>query len=256
MARITLVLNAVIMVTFCACLGITAPAFSKPNMGNDLSRNAFDLLNDIEWTGPVYPGGKNHTFHGSLMEIRYQIENTPDFDPAVYNAAAESSSYNHTQVLLARGGTYIVDCVRSAKSTSGGYIFDSIISLSQLRNFHGSCSIKGPTCQRLTCYNAASIALCVTRTTPFNIECSEIVRIGEIMLGAFSDDYQGKTSKCRLLDGTKKTATFYVGDIYWSLDGKWWYINALYQPCIIQPSRTIPTSGPLDPGQSFVPPEM
>ncbi|KAF3914476.1 hypothetical protein AA313_de0204795 [Arthrobotrys entomopaga] len=254
MAKIILFLHAIILATLWAGSSLAAPAFSKPNERNEMTQNGFELFDDIEWTGSVYPGGKNHTFHGSLMEIRVQIENTPGFDPAIYDTVSQSSSsYNDTQTLLARGGSYIVDCSRSAKSTYAGYLFDSIVSLSQLRNFPGTCSVKGPTCQRLACYKSASIALCVTRTTPFNIECNEIVRIGEIMLGSFSDDYQGKANNCRLADGTKQSATYYAGDVYWSLDGKWWYINALYQECIIPPMRTIPVPGPLDPGESFVP---
>ncbi|EPS45816.1 hypothetical protein H072_272 [Dactylellina haptotyla CBS 200.50] len=224
-----------VLIFYLAMEGTTAPTY-------EAQPSALPEIKGIEWTGPVHPGGTNYTFYGTIQQIKLQIENTPGFDPKVYNTAKTSTTTDQDGPLLARAGYYQVECTRSATPAYGSHVFNHIISLSQLRNFHGSCSIQGSNCSKLSCYDSASVALCVSKTTPFYIACSEIVRIGEIMLGTLTDDFNGKIQYCRFLDGTQKTAIYYDGQIKWSPD-QWWYIHAYYGACVKQPTLPIPAPG-------------
>ncbi|KAF3208291.1 hypothetical protein TWF191_000684 [Orbilia oligospora] len=156
------------------CAGIPTPT-----LPDSATHHGLNLYDDIEWTGPVAPGGGNYTFFGSVESIKAQIESTPGFDPSVFNTA---STVNESDLLLKRGGNYIIDCSRTSDQRSGASLLDYISALDKVKNFHGSCSITGRACKRFGCGKDGSIGLCDTRETPFNIECKEIFRLADILI--------------------------------------------------------------------------
>ncbi|KAF3913369.1 hypothetical protein ABW20_dc0106405 [Dactylellina cionopaga] len=240
MAKVKVLMSALLIVSLwvLTCIGIPTPV----DINGEVALENLELLEGILWTGPVRPGGKNHTFSGTIEHIRYQIHNTPGFDPAIYDSVKPFTSSNDTETLLTRAEYYQIDCARSAKAENGGAILNYLLALKDLKEFPGACSIVGPSCRRFTCNKDASLALCVRRQLKFDIACAEAGRIGEIMMNLFINDYTGKVrGKCTLHDGTSVSAQYYIGDIWWTGDGMWWYINALHQPCLRQPWLTIPS---------------
>ncbi|TGJ72778.1 hypothetical protein EYR41_004648 [Orbilia oligospora] len=219
------------------CAGIPTPT-----LPDSATHHGLNLYDDIEWTSPVAPGGSNYTFFGSIESIKAQIESTPGFDTSVFNIA---STVNEPDLLLKSGGNYIIECSRTSDQRSGASLLDYISALDKVKNFHGSCSITGRACKRFGCGKDESIGLCVTRETPFNIECKEVFRLADILITTLVNDYTGKApNKCQLLKGDKKSAIYYSSDMYWSLDGKWWSISAWHSSCLLQLWLTIPSPWP------------
>ncbi|KAF3312746.1 hypothetical protein TWF173_006967 [Orbilia oligospora] len=174
------------------CAGIPTPT-----LPDSATHHGLNLYDDIEWTGPVAPGGSNYTLFGSIESIKAQIESTPGFDPSVFNTA---STVNEPDLLLKRGGNYIIGCSRTSDQRSGASLLDYISALDKVKNFHGFCSITGRACKRFGCGKDGSIGLCVTRETPFNIECNEVFRLADILITTLVNDYTGKApNKCQLL---------------------------------------------------------
>ncbi|EWC48923.1 hypothetical protein DRE_00228 [Drechslerella stenobrocha 248] len=240
MGVVTMIVRAVLAAVFFTWCTLAAP---KPLYGNlDTFSHALQHLDGITWTGPVNLAGTNYTLFGSLDQIISQIQSTPGFDPFILKSAFAPMA---SSKLVARAGSYVVDCSRTSDTNNGGAIFDYIDALKKLKGLPGACSITGPACSRFSCSKDASLALCVRRTLQFDITCAELGRIAEVLLNTFIDDLSGKLSgKCVIRQGNKSTAQRYLGDIWWSEAGKWWYINAYYQPCLRQPQLTIPVPWP------------
>ncbi|KAF3940963.1 hypothetical protein ABW19_dt0206970 [Dactylella cylindrospora] len=203
-----------------------------PIIHNDIGYG--NTLDGIIWTGAVRPGGSNVTFHGTVSEIKHQIESHPDFDSSIYGAVnftALPPSIGFHDIYKRQGAHYIVDCSRSARPIVGRNSISYLLALRDLKSLPGQCSVTGEACRRFSCYQTASLALCVRRQQTLIFNCAELGRIAEIMITNFIDNSTQRRNNCRYLDGDKDTAFYFIGRVYWSADGPWWYVNALYQPC-------------------------
>ncbi|KAK6514816.1 hypothetical protein TWF506_007178 [Arthrobotrys conoides] len=232
-------ITLIFALSFSVWLSIGIPTPTLPEL---VTHHGLNIIDEIKWTGPVAPGGGNHTFFGSLESIKTQIESAPGFNSSIFDTRF---SVNEPDLLLKRGGTYIVECSRTSDQRSGADILGYISALDKIKKLHGSCSITGRACKRFGCGRDGSVGLCVFRDTPFNIDCQEIFRLAEILITAMLHDFNGTPpNKCELLKGNKKSAVYYSGDLYWSLDGKWWSISAWHSSCLLQPWITIPSPWP------------
>ncbi|KAK6500450.1 hypothetical protein TWF481_010793 [Arthrobotrys musiformis] len=241
MGSIKPLINLVFTLVFCVWISASIPT---PAGRSPITHHGLNIFDDIEWAGPVAPGGENYTFFGNLESIRTQIESTPGFDPSVFDTVP--SLADHSNFFSKRAtGTFNVECIRTSDKLGGADLAGYIVALKKLQDFHGSCSVTGRACKRFGCGKDGSLGLCVYREGPFNIECKEVFRIAEILVNTMLSDFTGKVpNKCRLLKGDKKSAIYYHGDIYWSLDGRWWSISAWHQSCLFQPGLTIPSPWP------------
>ncbi|KAK6337602.1 hypothetical protein TWF730_002997 [Orbilia blumenaviensis] len=238
MGSIKLPMTLILALIFHTWLAASLPAPIQTGLN---SHHGLDVFDEIQWTGPVVPGGDNYTFLGSVESIKRQIESTPGFDPVVFDVYKHTST--EPDLLLKRaGGSFNVECTRTSDKRKGADLLSYLIALKHIKDLHGSCSVIGRVCKRFGCKWEASVGICVFRETPFNIECAEIFRIGEILINTMIDDFTGKVpDKCQIVAGDKNSAVYYSGDANWSLDGRWWTISAWHSSCILQPWL----SGPL-----------
>ncbi|KAK6530651.1 hypothetical protein TWF281_007490 [Arthrobotrys megalospora] len=244
MGSIKLLINWIFALSFYVWLLAGIPTLTLTQL-DIVTRNGLHVIDGIQWTGPVAPGGENYTFFGDIEHIKRQIESTPGFDPSVFNVINSAIVDKHDPLMKRAGGTYNVECTRSSDPKKGAILTGYLVALKNLQDLHGSCSVTGPVCKRFSCKQDGSLGLCVTRKTPFNIECAEVARIAQILFDTMLRDFTGKVpNKCRILKGDKKSAIYYSGDVHWSLDGKWWFISAWRSSCLLQPWLTIPSPWP------------
>ncbi|KAJ6257397.1 hypothetical protein Dda_8286 [Drechslerella dactyloides] len=222
---------------------LAAPVSNPTTDGESLA--ATEFLEGITWVGPVHPGGVNHTFFGNVDQIRQQIKTAPGFDPAIFNsnAATTANVTDLERFLEGRAPHYNIQCVRSSLTYEGGYLPAFIDSIIKIKALPGGCFVDGPGCKRFACSKNASLGLCNSKAIRLEFTCQELARISEIMVQVFVDDYLKKIRACNVSPKSKGDTAYYKGTVYWTDDGKWWFVQAYGAPCLT-PVLTIPESWP------------